>query len=64
MAILNVNGFYDSLIVLLDTMVEKGFLKKLSKEMLLISDNIDNMLQQMKNYVAPPFDEWITKEKL
>ena len=63
-ALLNVNGFYDSLINLLDTMVEKGFLKPLSKKMLLISDNIDDMLQQMKDYVAPSFGEWITKEKL
>ena len=63
-AILNINGFYNSLINLLDTMVEKGFLKPLSKKMLLVSDNIDNLLQQMKDYVAPPVGEWITKEKL
>ena len=63
-AILNVNGFYDSLINLLDTMVEKGFLKQLSKEMLLVSDNIGILLQQMRDYVAPSMGKWITKEKL
>jgi predicted Rossmann-fold nucleotide-binding protein len=28
-AVLNSNGFYDALIVLLETMVKKGFFKKL-----------------------------------
>ena len=63
-AILNVNGFYDSLISLLNTMVEKGFLKQVSKEMLLVSNNIEDLLQQMRNYVAPSIGKWITKEKL
>ncbi len=63
-ALLNVNGFYDPLKSLLNTMVEKGFLKPLSREMLLISDDIDNLLEQMKNYEAPVVGKWISKEKL
>ena len=47
-AILNINGFYDALITLLETMTEKGLLKEVNQKMLLVSDNIDDLLHQMK----------------
>jgi uncharacterized protein (TIGR00730 family) len=63
-AILNINGFYDSLIELTNTMVEKGLLKGANQKMLLVSDNIDDLLNQMKNYTPPTVGKWIDKEKL
>ncbi|AOC95983.1 LOG family protein YvdD [Flavobacterium anhuiense] len=63
-AILNVNGFYDSLIALLQTMTEKGLLKEVNREMLLVSDNIDDLLDKMKNYVAPTVGKWIDKKNV
>ncbi|RUT69947.1 TIGR00730 family Rossman fold protein [Flavobacterium cupreum] len=63
-AILNINGFYDSLLELTQTMVDKGFLKSVNKEMLLVSDNIDDLLDKMKHYVAPTVGKWIDKEKV
>jgi len=62
-AILNVNGFYDSLIELLQTMTEKGLLKDVNREMLLVSDNIDDLLEKMRNYVPPTVGKWIDKEQ-
>jgi uncharacterized protein (TIGR00730 family) len=62
-AILNVNGFYDSLIALLQTMTEKGLLKDVNREMLLVSDNIDDLLEKMRNYVPPTVGKWIDKEQ-
>ena len=61
-AILNTNGFYDALIVLLNTMVDNGFLKAVNKEMLLVSSDIEDLLHKMKNYVAPTVEKWINKE--
>ena len=63
-AILNINGFYDSLIELTQTMVEKGLLKDVNQKMLLVSDNIDDLLNQMKNYTAPTVGKWIEKKQL
>jgi uncharacterized protein (TIGR00730 family) len=63
-AILNINGFYDSLIELTKTMVEKGLLKEANQKMLLVSDNIDDLLNQMKNYTPPTIGKWIDKEKI
>lgn len=61
-AILNIEGFYDSLNILVQLMVDKGFLKEVNQQMLLVSDNIDELLDKMKNYVAPTVGKWISKE--
>ncbi|MEG1024466.1 MAG: TIGR00730 family Rossman fold protein, partial [Flavobacterium sp.] len=63
-AILNINGFYDSLIELLKGMVEKGLLKDVNQKMLLVSDNIEDLLNKMRNYVPPTVGKWIDKEQL
>ncbi|WPO78785.1 TIGR00730 family Rossman fold protein [Flavobacterium sp. KACC 22761] len=63
-AILNTNGFYDSLIELTETMVEKGLLKDVNQKMLLVSDNIPDLLEKMKNYNPPTVGKWINKEEV
>jgi len=63
-AILNINGFYDSLIELTEVMVTKGLLKDVNQKMLLVSEDIEDLLEQMKNYVAPAVGKWIDNEKL
>lgn len=64
-AILNINGFYDALIEFTETMVAKGLLKDVNQKMLLVSDSIEDLLDQMKNYKAPTVGKWIeNKEQL
>ena len=60
-AVLNIDGFYDDLISLVQTMVDKGFLKQINQEMLLVSDNINDLLEKMRNYEAPSVGKWISK---
>ncbi len=60
--ILNINGFYNELIDLLDSMVEKGFLKNINRQMVLVSENIEDLLTKMKEYEAPTIGKWINKE--
>ncbi|QSW88107.1 TIGR00730 family Rossman fold protein [Flavobacterium endoglycinae] len=62
-AVLNINGFYDSLIELLQTMTEKGLLKEANQKMLLVSDNIDDLLEKMRNYTPPTVGKWIDPQK-
>ena len=59
--ILNTNGFYDALIVLIQSMVDNGFLKPENQKMILISSDINDLLQKMQKYVAPVVNKWITK---
>jgi uncharacterized protein (TIGR00730 family) len=61
-ALLNMDGFYDSLIEMVQTMVNKGFLKEVNQQMLLVSDDIDELLDKMKNYTAPTVGKWITNK--
>jgi len=61
-AVLNIDGFYDALNVLIQVMVDKGFLKAVNQEMLLVSDNIDELLTKMSEYVAPEVGKWISKK--
>jgi len=63
-AVLNVNGFYDHLIAHVQMMVDKGFLKATNQKMLLVSDNIEELLELMDNYAPPNVGKWIKKEKL
>lgn len=62
--ILNIDGFYNDLISLVQNMVDKGFLKSVNRDMLLISDNIDDLLEKMRNYQAPTVGKWISKEEI
>ena len=61
-AIMNIDGFYDPLNSLVKTMVDSGFLKEVNREMLIMSDNIEDILKQMESYVAPTVPKWITRE--
>jgi uncharacterized protein (TIGR00730 family) len=63
-AILNVDGYYDALIVFVQTMVEKGLLKEVNQQMLLVSDSIEELLDKMENYVAPTVGKWINTENI
>jgi uncharacterized protein (TIGR00730 family) len=63
-AILNIDGYYDALIVFVQTMTDKGLLKEVNQQMLLVSDTIDDLLDKMKNYAAPTVGKWINKENI
>ncbi|MDX2361839.1 MAG: TIGR00730 family Rossman fold protein [Crocinitomicaceae bacterium] len=51
--ILNIEGYFDSLIIFIQTMVTKGFLREVDENLLIVSDNIDDLLSKMKNYSTP-----------
>jgi len=63
-ALLNVDGFYDALLALVDTMVDRGFLRKENREMLLVSDNIEDLLDKMRKYEAPSVSKWLNRAGL
>ena len=62
--LLDINGFYSHLKKLLQSMVDKGFLKEINYNMLLISDDIKDLLRQMKAYVAPDIPKWISEDEV
>lgn len=64
-ALLNMQGFYDDLLVLIQKMVDQGFLKASNQRMLLVSEQMEDLVAQMENYEAPPAEgKWIQKDIL
>ena len=59
--ILNTNGFFNHLIKQLEVMVTEGYLKQSNKEMLIVSDSIDELISKMFNYKAPKMTKVINK---
>ena len=59
--ILNTNGFFNFLIKQLDVMVKEGYLKQSNKDMLIVSNSIDDLLMKMFNYKAPVMTKVINK---
>lgn len=58
-AILNIDGFYDSLLHMIQIMTKRGLLKEDNQKMLLVSSAIDDLLKKMNNYIAPTTGKWI-----
>jgi uncharacterized protein (TIGR00730 family) len=46
--LLNINGFYDKLLVFLDHCVAEGMLKPRSRELLLVADTVDEALERLQ----------------
>lgn len=51
--LLNTNGFFTPTLNQLDLMVKEGFLKEENRNMLMVSDRIEDLIHKMENYKAP-----------
>lgn len=61
--LLNVNGFYDDLLSLLETMVKRGFLKMENYELLLVETSVEGLLYKMKTFKAPDVPKWLKADR-
>ncbi len=51
--ILNTNGFYNNILKQLDVMVKEGFLRQENRDMLLVANSIEDLIEKMDNYNPP-----------
>ena len=58
--VLNINGYFSSVMESIEKMVQEGFLKEVNRDMVLISENIEELLEKMNSYSAPSVQKWIT----
>ena len=49
----NINGYYDYLIAFLKNCVKEGFINETYVDMLIVSDNIDEIIEKILTYQAP-----------
>ncbi len=61
-ALLNVDGFYDTLITFLQEMVQKGFLREENRSLLLVGTSPSDTLEQMRLYQPQVVAKWISPE--
>jgi uncharacterized protein (TIGR00730 family) len=58
-ALLNVAGYYDPLIAMLDNGMEMGMLKPKHRDMVLVANDVAEALDQMQSYIAPQVSKWL-----
>ncbi|QTD37182.1 TIGR00730 family Rossman fold protein [Polaribacter batillariae] len=59
--LLNVNGFFDAILLQLDKMVEEGYLKQANRNMLIVGNSVIELMEKMDNYKAPEITPIINK---
>jgi uncharacterized protein (TIGR00730 family) len=59
--LLNVNGFFDAILLQIDKMVEEGYVKPENKKLLIVANTVDDLMQKMNNYKAPKISHVINK---
>lgn len=60
-ALLNVAGFYDSLIAMIDYSTSQNFIRPEHRSLVLVDDNIETLYQKMKNFEPPILEKWLDK---
>ena len=58
-AVLNVAGFYDTLVAFIDEIEAKGFLRHKHGDMLLVGDDPATLIATMRDYAPPETTQWI-----
>ena len=61
--LLNINGFYNDLIKMLETMVRKGFLSMDNYNLLLVDSNPNQLLKKMEEFKTPQLPKWLNSDR-
>jgi len=62
--ILNVNGFYDNLLMQMDLMVEQHFLKPANRQLVITSGDAIELINLMENCKVEPDEVWFRDRNL
>ena len=63
-AILNIDGFYNSLLQQMDIMVQNRFLKQANRQLVLSSDEPAELIKMMRNQSAKPEEVWFKNQDI
>ncbi|WP_299053893.1 TIGR00730 family Rossman fold protein [uncultured Polaribacter sp.] len=59
--LLNINGFFDAILLQLDKMIAEGYLKQSNRDMLIVADSVALLMEKMNNYSAEKIKPIINK---
>lgn len=57
-ALLNIEGYYDPLIKMVDNMIDNGFLKDEYRDIFIVDKQVIPLISKIKNYKAPLNEKW------
>ncbi len=60
-ALLNVAGFYDSLIAMIDYSTSQNFIRQEHRSLVLVDKTIEMLHRKMKNFQPPDLEKWLDK---
>lgn len=63
-ALLNVNGFYDPLLRLIDHAIAERFIKPKQRDLILVESDFNTLLDRMSLHQVPHEPKWISKETI
>ncbi len=61
--ILNVSGYYDPLIQLFERAIEEGFIKPRNRQLVVVEQEPDELLQTLLAHKLPEVKRWITERE-
>lgn len=62
-ALLNVEGYYDPFLALADQATEEGFLRPEHRELLLVDEDGERLLDRMSRFQFPAVPKWVGREE-
>lgn len=62
-ALLNVSGYYDRLLAMLDRAVDEGFVDPHRRTQLIVDDDSAGLLGRMESYEAPDTPRWVGRHE-
>jgi uncharacterized protein (TIGR00730 family) len=62
-ALLNVGGYYDALLALADRATADGFLRPEHRELLLVEENAEQLLDRLQTFEFPHVPKWVGREE-
>lgn len=61
--LLNTNHYYDPLVDLIDRAIDSGLIKEKNRQLLVVSDSPEDLLEKMKSHQPPPEKKWLSVEE-
>jgi uncharacterized protein (TIGR00730 family) len=62
--LLNVNGYFDHLVNFVHHMCNEGFLTTTIRDLILVDDDANRLIDRMLSYKAPDIYKWISEEEV
>lgn len=62
-ALFNAAGYYDQLIAFLDHALTEGFMRQPYRDMLIVDNQVDSLLDRVRRYSPPSVSKWVKAQE-